>query len=150
MAWSSVDLGPPELTPTAHEPVGGDDRRGRAAESGFRRERVDGELELRAARRGIALLADRERAPGLVVDDEERAVRLAVDAVGCAAEAQQPSVGERDLDRGPLGIGQAEAELGGEQGELVIGADLGVLGQKAIEVGQDPAVVAVPERVGVR
>src|SRR4029078_11912630 len=47
--------------------------------------------------------------------------------------------------RGPLGLREPEPQFGGERGQALRGAQLGVLDNEAVEVGEDPAPVAVPE-----
>ncbi len=88
----------------------------------------------------------RARSTGLVVDDEERARPVAVDPVGRAAEPERAPVRQDELDCGPLGLRQSEPEFGGERREPEVGAHLGVFGEEAVEVGEDPAPIAVPER----
>ena len=78
--------------------------------------------------------------PRLVVDDDEPAVAGAVDAVGRAAEPQRPPVGQLDREA-------VEPELGRERWcararPRVVGVGV----EERVELGEDPAPVAVPEQ----
>ena len=97
-----------------HEPVLGAHRGVGPARPGPGREGVDDELQLGAPVVGVVGAERRvvAVAAGLVVEHEQRAVGPGVDAVGRAAEAQRPAVGQRDLDRGDV-VGDAEPVLGG-------------------------------------
>ena len=88
---------------------------------------------------------DADRPAGLVVDDQSEPPSVHVDAVGGAAEAQRAPVGEREVDRGRA-VGEAEAQLGGDGAQARLGPHVVVLGEEAVELGEDPAPVAVPEQ----
>ena len=138
------ELRPPEAAARAHVPVGRADRRVGGSERRTRRVRVHRELQQAAAGGGSSSGTPIGSA-GLVVDDPERPAVGHVDAVGGAPEAQRAPVGEREVDRGRA-VGEAEAQLGGDGAQTRSGSHVVVLGEEAVELGEDAPPVAVPEQ----